>query len=500
MSVTTSTIPVRFASAGTGTAELTWGQRAIWETVRSTGRTLNIGGVMPLPPGTPVEEMAAVLRFLVGRHQALRTRLRPDPAGQRPPQQEVFAEGEILLHVVDLDGDEVDGDELDGQAGSADPQAGTDSAAERAAEELRDRFEQSPFDFTAEWPVRMGVVCRGGAPTHLVVQYAHVMLDGFGIEAAVRDLAHLDPATGAPRPGAPEPGGPHQLDLARFQHGPAGRRLSAKSIRYWENLLAPLPAERFPGSDDPREPRFREILCYSPALHLALDRIAARTGAAPSHVLLASYAVALARVTGRSPSVAQLIVNNRFRPGFADAVAQLCQTGFCVIDVADCGFDEVVQRAWKAAGGALLHGYYNPIEHHALMAELAARRGAPVDISCFVNDRRNHPGPAAGEPLVTPERLRAARELTRIRWDRALPTYDGTFYLHVDSAPDVNVPGRIRPDESGVPAVYFTIWADTHALSPAAIEDCARGLEAAAVEAAFDGSVPTGISTAVQVV
>ena len=61
MAVTTREIPVAFEGEGSGICAMTWGQQAIWDTIRRTGRTLNIGGVMAMPEGTPVEEITRVL-------------------------------------------------------------------------------------------------------------------------------------------------------------------------------------------------------------------------------------------------------------------------------------------------------------------------------------------------------------------------------------------------------------------------------------------------------
>jgi hypothetical protein len=432
--------------------------------MRRTGRTLNIGGAMPLPAGTTVAEIAQILRFSMSRHQALRAKLVfDDQDPEAMPRQQVAESGRAALVVVDVDG--------------------ADDPAE-VAEDLRLRYELTPFDYADEWPVRMAVVRSGGVLTHLVVQYCHVAVDGAGIEALVRDLDRLDRATGRALGPA---GGVGPLELARFQASPAGRRQSEKALRYWHSLLSTIPADRFTGSPDPREPRFWEIYCYSPAIFLALKAIAARTSADTSHIVLAAYAVALARVTGRSPSVAQMVVNNRFRPGFADAVLEVSQVGVCAVDVADCSFDEAVARAWKAATGAYLHGYFDGDAHVAMLERVDRERGEHVDISCYVNDRRNHPAPEPDEAPPTAGELREALERTRLRWDRTMPTYDGSFYLHLDSQPDTNVPGRTEPDEVGEPAVYFSLWADTHRISPADVEAFARGFEAVLVEAALDG-------------
>ncbi|MDG6105670.1 condensation protein [Dactylosporangium aurantiacum] len=443
MHVATSHLAVPFLGDDTGTGDptgpLTWGQAEIWRTMRRTGRTMNIGGTVALAPGATVTQLAATLGALVGRHQALRTRF---DLTADPPRQTVSTAGTVTLEIV----------------------ASRAGDAEADAETLRRRYELTPFDPAAEFPVRWGVVTTGDTPSHLVVQYSHLAVDGFGIEAIVRDLPLL--GSGAPPAAAVQP-----LQLARRQAQPAERRHSAKSLRHWQATLRDLPAERFGVSDDPRTPRFWELVCRSPALHLALQVVAARGAVETGHVLLAAYGVALARVTGRRPSVAQVLVSNRFRPGFADAVCHLTQPGICVIDP-DGDLDTVAKRVWRAATTAYLHGYFDPADHRAMLDRLAAERGVPIDISCFVNDRR---GAAAALPAVPPtaEQVRAARPRTTLRWDRTLPTYDGTFYLQVDA-----VGG---PE----PAVELAIWADTHRLSPAQVEACARGIEAAAVDAAL---------------
>jgi hypothetical protein len=449
----TSRILVPFHAEGAGIGDLTWAQLMIWQTMRDTGRTMNIGGTMSLPAGTPVEEMVRILRFVVTRHQALRTRLRFVPDG--PPKQVVSESGEVALEIVDV----APGDDADA-----------------AAEELRSRYASVPFDYPVEWPIRMGVVRRDGALTHLVVMYCHVAVDGFGIDAVVRDLAHLDRATGkATAAGV----GLTPLEMAAKQHTPAGRRQSEKSLRYWEKRIRSIPARRFGTSDDPREPRFWELTVRSPAMHLAMQSISHRTGIGAGYVVLAAYAVALARRTDRSPIVAQLAVSNRFRPGCADSVSVLVQTSVCVIDVVDTTFDEVVGRAWKASIEACMHGYFDPSALHDMMARIRRDRGE-VDISCLVNDRRAVNGPSLPGPIPTPEQLRIALPLTTTRWSRKLDALDYTLIVNVDPAPD---------------AVDVAILADTHRIEPAEIEAFALEMEAVTVEAAHDAGATTGFPT-----
>jgi hypothetical protein len=197
MDMTVSEIPVDFRGEGAGTAELTWGQLRVWRTARQTGRTMNLVTTVPLPEGTSLDEMVALLRFGVSRHPALRTRLRfaDRPSGPQHPWQVVSESGEVPLQIVDI--------------ADADPVA--------AAEELRSRYELTWFDYEHEFPVRMGIVRQSGALRVMVIGFSHVMVDGAGLAALSRDTAQLDRATGT----ATAPSGVLDLlELARVQHGP----------------------------------------------------------------------------------------------------------------------------------------------------------------------------------------------------------------------------------------------------------------------------------------
>ncbi|MFG2036499.1 condensation domain-containing protein [Dactylosporangium sp. NPDC048998] len=334
---------------------------------------------------------------------------------------------------------------------------------------MRARYAEEPFDYEHEWPVRMGVVRRDGALTHVVLMYCHLAVDGFGIDAIVRDMANLDPATG-------EATAPVEaltpFEMAAKQGTPAGRRAGEKALRHWEQVLRAIPARRLGESTDPRTPRYWELTLRSPALHLAMQAIAQRTGVGPGYIVLAAYAVALFRQTGRNPSVAQLVVNNRFRPGCGDSVSQLAQLGVCALDVAGVTFDDAVRRAFTAATNAYMHGYYDPAGLDNVVARVRAER-ADLEYDIIVNDRRAFTGAAPDAGAPDPDRIAAAAPLTTTWWNRRVDTLDAMLNISVDAAPD---------------AVDVTICADTHRLSPADIEALAREMEAVTVAAALEDS------------
>src|SRR6202044_1346443 len=138
----TDTVIVRFEGAGSGVAELSWGQHEIWQVMADKGDSLPIGGVRALPPGQTVADVAAGLRFVMGRHQSLRTRLRLVSGGL--PEQVVHDRGEIALEVAD----------------------GGDGAPSEAAPAVVAGYMTRSFDYERDWPVRMAVITRHGAATH----------------------------------------------------------------------------------------------------------------------------------------------------------------------------------------------------------------------------------------------------------------------------------------------------------------------------------------------
>jgi len=336
----------------------------------------------------------------------------------------------------------------------------------------------------------MGVVRQSGVLRAMVMGFSHVMVDGAGLAALTRDLEHLDRATS--RVTAPARG-LDPLELVQVQRGSAGHRQTGRSLRYWEAQLGRLDSwhNDQPG---PREPRFRELVAYSPAMELGLRAIEARTRTPSTYVLLAAYAVAVARVMGRNPSVAQIVVSNRFRPGFADAVLQVSQQGICVVDAAAATFDEVVDRAMIAATTASYFGYYDPVERDRLLDEVADRLGRPLDISWHLNDRRVRSAPSDGGGAPTrPEAAAALRDAlpcTKLYWNRGQPTFDGSLFIQVDSHPIMT--SREALDE-GLPAVYWEVWADTQHFALDQIEALVLEMEAVVATSAFDAEVATDV-------
>ncbi|MFC1415664.1 condensation domain-containing protein [Streptacidiphilus cavernicola] len=440
-------VPVDFAGDGAGVDEMSWGMWEIWHAMSGQNSALPIGGRIPLAAGTTVADVAEELRYLMTRFPSMRTRLRFDAAGR--PTQELFGSGRTALEVYDA--------EDSGDTGDADP--------DQVALAVELRYRATGFDYTADWPVRMAVVRQRGLPTHLVTIMDHLVTDAIGAVTMLRQVKQRDtsPVTGM-----------QQLEQARWQHSPAGRRQNDKALRHWEQVLRAIPARRLPDSADPREPRHWSAEFSSPALRAALPVIADRTDADMATVMLSVFAVALNRITGINPVVVRPVVNNRFRPGLAEVVCMVAQAGVCVLDVADAGVDQVVERARRGTMSAYKYAYFHPEQLRELIGRVSAERGEEVDVACFFNDRgmyRRSPDDLALAGDELQQALEKLRGDTVFRWTARHEDPVERLYVSVDDSPG---------------SLLIEIHLDTHFLSPADTEALARGMEAVAVAAALD--------------
>jgi hypothetical protein len=437
-------ILVPFAGEGSGAEELSWGQIGLWQSIEMSG-SKTVPYVAELPPGTTVQDAADRLRYMVSRHQALRTRLIPRDG--RPPMQRCATEGEVALEIVDAD----------------DPAA--------AAEAVSKYYQELPFEFETEWPIRMAVIRSGGVLTHQVLVILHTSIDAYGLTALMSDVDNPGQAEGVP-----------PLEQARRQRTPAGQWHNAASLQHLERVLRAVTPSRF------GEPRYDEDLIdqvryRSPATLLAIDAVAARDGINTSPVLLASFAVGLARFTDVNPVLAMLMVSNRFRPGFATSVSALIQITPYLIDVADVTLDEAVARASQSALNAYKNAYYNPYEQDEVIERVERERGEEIDLSCFYNDRRQQDRGWSGAP-VTAELIREALPRSTVSWSGEINPPKRKLYFNVD-------------DPQGT--IEFMLSADRRYFSRDDMLAIVREVEAVAVEAALDGSAATRISAGVRV-
>ncbi|HTX27917.1 MAG TPA: condensation domain-containing protein [Streptosporangiaceae bacterium] len=449
-------IVVQFTGAEAGAEPLTWGQKAILGDMQDSGDQFSMGGRIELPRDCTVDDAAALLSGLMGRHAALRMRLGSDSAGR--PCQAVAGSGQVGLDILTIP---------------------DDADAARFAAELMDAWPAERFDFRRDWPLRMAVIRQRGACLYLVWVLSHLAADG-GAHVLLGDLIEDEAAGRAPG----EDRRPHVLDVARSEQTPKLRQLSARAMQYWEAQLRHIPAQTFgePAHEQsPGGPRYAQARFSSPAAHLAVRAIARRTGTDASRVTLAVIATAIGRATGVAPLTIKVTVNNRFRPGLADVIAPVAQNSVVTIDATGTSVDEVVARARGAMMTAGMRAYYDPDDLREVTAKLDAERGYPARVTCRVNDQRAMTMGAGAEAdlgEVAPEQVRRKLAETTLTW---LGPRD---HMHEQ----LNILVEPRP---GVVSLHL-MW-DRWSLTTGQVEAIAREVEAVAVEAASDPAAPTRV-------
>jgi hypothetical protein len=459
-------VVVQFAGAEAGSGPLTWGQKAILRDMLDSGNQFTMWGRRSLPEGSTVEDAAALLSGLMGRHAALRMRLGTDSAGR--PCQEVAESGQIGLDILTIPDD-------------ADP-----ADVVPRIDDLLTTWPLVRYDFHRDWPLRMAVIRHRGECPHLAWVLSHLAADGGAHMLLFDDLvkAATDGRT------ASDPRRTQILDIAASEQEPQLRQLSSRTMRYWESQLRHIPAQTFgePACrpEDQAGERYWQARFSSPAAHLALQAIAKRTGTDASRVTLAVIATAIARATGVHSLTIKAMMNNRFRPGLADVIAPIAQNSVLTIDVADTSIDEVVARARSASVAAGMRAYYDPDDLAEVIERLDAERGYPARVTCRINDQRAMTMRADADANlgdVTREQISQRLAESSLAWlgprENAHEQLNVIILNQTLSQPDV--------------VLLHVIW-DRWSLTDEQAEALMRGVEEVAVEAAFNPAAPTGVS------
>lgn len=363
-------VPVPFEGEGSGIGELTWTQRSIWDDMQRAGISLAMTMRRPLPPGATVEEFVDEYRFYLSRFQAMRTVLRFEPDGR--VLQVVHATGTAEIKIYD--------------AGDRDPA--------EVAFEIEQGYGFGRFDYENEYPIRLTLVRKAGVLTHLIVAIAHHAADVNAAMAMFEDRRDRDPATGR----VPRPPGIQPLAQAALQQTPSAKRQNEAALQYWQEQLRIIPPSMFPGT---RPQEQHEGFWYadysSPTMYAAVHATAARVGGGVGPVVYAAFAAALARWNGLGLVATQITVNNRFRPGFANAAGHMVQHGLCTLDTQEVDFDKLVQNARRRLLSARKNGYYVQADVDALIERIGRERGVEFDLLCLYNDRRSDDRPVQAD-------------------------------------------------------------------------------------------------------
>jgi amino acid adenylation domain-containing protein len=241
-----------------------------------------------------------------------------------------------------------------------------------------------PFDVTSEIPYRAAILRVSETVHVLVVCLHHLVVDGASLTPLVTDLV----TAYAARARGMEPGwsseAPSYADYARWQvallgsaEHPTAR--AASQLRYWDAELDGLPAsldlpvDRAEGTLSARAGDVE--LDVSVSLHQEIDAYARRHGVSEHMVLLAAYAVGVARWSGGEDFAIGVAVAGRNDPALDAAVGMFVGTVAVRVRVSPSStFADVVRRVRDAS----LSAYDSSDVPFEWIAARLARDGAPL--------------------------------------------------------------------------------------------------------------------------
>ncbi|XVS61673.1 condensation domain-containing protein [Actinosynnema sp. CA-299493] len=410
---------------------------------------------IPVPPGVHVPDVTAAVAVLVARHEGLRTSY----SGREDPRQTVAASGVVPMTVCSLG---------EGAWGESDQPA--------AASALLRWLQDTP-DGTRP-AVRLVVAV---APDHddLVVacaaEFSHLAVDRAAIEVLKHEFRELT-AT----PSLREVGPPRRqpLDQAEIEATPLEQRRARAALAHLDSLSRRTPRSLYllPGARATGESLAVEM--SSPAAGRALRRIAARTRASRSSIVLAAVSAILSHRTGYRELILPLLSGNRFDRALTGYVGTLAQGCLAAVNVADRDFDALVKHTWTAVLEASRHGRYDAAARAASDERIEHDRGLSFDYDPLFNSTvpeswfgpntpftRQAPAPPTPTPGETTIRWRPTpRNGTPLRF--GLTDVDPHLVLDVWTADTGLVPRE--EVESLLSAVERLLLAAAHAdLTPA---------------------------------
>jgi hypothetical protein len=420
-------VPVKFSGTRSGSGPVTLGQLNVllWAVDQSVFgavqcQTLNVA------PGRPLNDVTKAIGRLISRHESLRTLFTAGPSGEWA--QQVTASGELLVEVHEAGG------RLD------------------ATEALVKQRLNAPFVLDREWPVRAAVITSGGAPARVLLGLTHMAADFGSLGIIARDFRRL--MSNSPSQ-APEPPALHPLDQAKLEMSPMARSRAEAAVRYWETTLRGTPqcmlaVPRHP----PANSGSRMATLRSRAAALALARIANRTHASQSVVILAAVATLLGLRTVNDRCQITALCANRFARASRDYVGTIAQDALIAADLTAETFDGIIQATRTAALTAYYHGQYDAGSLWQMIGRVSEDRGTEFHRDCVLNDLN---GAAAqvqpGHAGSLPEKGDAANAMrdTRLVWADTDPR-PLLFYFEVFGLTQHEVSLSVWADQSRFPA------------------------------------------------
>ena len=361
MRETQRSVVVRYSGQSSGSGPLTLGQDNMIRCIlHDDPAHINKHLAWPVPPGVGLDAALDALRAVTERHEALRT-VYPGPAGEQPTVQQVQAEGEFTVDLVE---------------------AAADEDLEALAWELGLDRLGGRFDLAADYPLRLTLVLAGGQVAQVSVVVCHAAADASGTGVLLEEWQVLATGGELPPRTAPTP-----RELAVQERSSSGERRAKASLRHWERILRTSPHAVFADSGLSASPgSLPTFMVHSVSMAENCQAAAQRTGASPSAIIFAAYAAVVSLRAAQQTVVLAALSANRHRAGLESYVGSLAQDALIAVDTDTEDFDELIRRAGSASMAGYWHSTFDSRKIWQIIDEVGYLRGALFARHVVLND------------------------------------------------------------------------------------------------------------------
>ena len=358
-----------FAGADGGTFPATWSQREFWWTINQhkPSGSYQIFRAFHLPEPWSLDAVFDLLRFLVTRHQALRTKVREDENGRL--WQVIASSGSLPVRIEEM------------PSGSD-----IDEFTARIGEE----FQADEPDLQRDLPLRLAVVTSGGMASSIVLVCSHVVLDGGSLQVLENEFSALN----SKRPAQLEEVLPPVSFSPENQVGeesrPSSLRASEKSLAHWRSVLMESGPSLFSEVEAGRAPLWLGSLT-SRTLGEAETALMRDAELASGAIFLSATCCVLGSMTGRSQLTFRLPTANRLSAAHQGFVGALQQHAIMTVELfPGATFYELTRPLGRKMLLAYSRARYDPGDLRQVISEVESARGASLDLTYLFNDLRLH--------------------------------------------------------------------------------------------------------------
>ncbi|MFB8416974.1 amino acid adenylation domain-containing protein [Streptomyces albidoflavus] len=281
----------------------TEGQRRLWFLERMDPGSAQYNAPVSLRLPRAVDEvcLAKALRWLMERHEALRTALET-------------RDGELVQVVHEVGGAPLEREDLTGRD-------------EREVRERVAREERAPFDLSAPTLLRCLLLDVDGGEQILCLTTHHAVSDGWSLAVLLDELRHAYDRFAAGQAPAREPVTHHLGDFAAWEARRLAEGAFGEGLRHFSEDLDGMGRLELPRTE-PGEEQGDGILAFTlpPELHTRVEDLADQAEVTPYSVYASVFGLLLARHGGQQDFGVGTIWANRQEAGLAGTAGFLVNT------------------------------------------------------------------------------------------------------------------------------------------------------------------------------